>query len=269
MKLSLRQCILAALLLAILSGYGDASSKTLDLKSLPADPRERAVAIMDYVDDLWRGASSMAQIHMRINTEHWMRELSLVAWSLGKDYSLVRITSPEKEAGVTTLKRQTNIYNYLPKTDRTVKITSSMMMSSWMGSHFTNDDLVKESRYAVDYYSEVVFDGDMDGKKVWQIQLMPKPDAAVVWGKIIFTVDQKEIMPVKSVYYDESGGEIRTILFSDYRMFGDRLAPSRMRLEPKDSPREFTELQYQNLQFDVTNDPDFFSIQKLKEVHLK
>ncbi|MBN1551017.1 outer membrane lipoprotein-sorting protein [bacterium] len=231
---------------------------------LPDDPAAKASAIMDYIDDLWRGKSSVAEVTMEVKTENWSRTLEMKAWSLGKDYSLVRITAPKKEAGTATLKAENNIYNYLPKTDRTIKITSGMMMSSWMGSHFTNDDLVKESRYSEDYNCEVVFDGEREGEMVWEMQLNPKPDAPVIWGKIMFVIRQTDLMPVHAKYYDEKNILIRTMMFKEYKEMGARTIPSIMRLMPEDKPNEFTELTYNSIEFDIGLEPSFFSIRNLK-----
>ena len=116
-------------------------------------------AILDRIDDLYRGKSSHAIMRMAVVTENWTRELELESWSMGKEKSLMRILSPRKEKGTATLKSGKQMWNYLPKVDRVIKIPSSMMGSSWMGSHFTNDDLVKESRMAEDYdfeYGETI-----------------------------------------------------------------------------------------------------------------
>ncbi len=224
-----------------------------------------AKEIMDYIDDLWRGVSSKATMSMHVKTERWERTITMTGWSLEKDYSLVRILSPKKEADTATLKYKTDIYNYLPKTDRTIKITSGMMMGSWMGSHFTNDDLVKESRLAEDYSLTIAFDGNRDGIDIWEVQLIPKPDAAVVWGKILFSVQKKNRMPLQSLYFDEAGKLVRTMTFSEFKMMGNRLLPATMRLVPEDDPGEYTELIYQDITFDLELDPSFFSLQNLKK----
>lgn len=258
-----RWFLLINLYLFMLSGVP--VTHCLNPETLPVDPEKRATAIMDYIDDLWRGESSKATMTMHVKTERWERTLTMVGWSLGKDYSLVRILSPEKEAGTSTLKYEKDIYNYLPKTDRTIKITSGMMMGSWMGSHFTNDDLVKESRLADDYNLKVVFDGERDGTSIWEIELTPKPDAAVVWGKIMFTVRQDDLMPVKSLYYDDDGELVRTMTFGEYETMDGRLLPTRMRLTPEDEPGEYTEMIYKSIAFDVGIDTSFFSTRNLKK----
>ena len=236
----------------------------LTLKDLPEDPGKKAQRIMEYVDDLWRGESSRAHVTMQVKTEHWTRTLEMEAWSLGKDYSLVRILAPKKEAGTSTLKFENSIYNYLPKTDRTIKISSGMMMGSWMGSHFTNDDLVKESRYSDDYTLTVIFEGVRDGVDIWEVELIPKPDAAVVWGKIVFSIRQTDLMPQKSLYYDEEGALIRTMAFSDYKQMGGRMVPAKLRLTPEDKAGEYTEMIYNDMAFNLGLTQSFFSLKNLK-----
>ena len=118
-----------------------------------------AKEILDKVDDLYRGTSSHGKMTMEVVTSHWNRTLSLEFWSKGKDKSLVRILAPLKEKGTATLRSGNEIWNYLPKVNRVVKLPSSMMSASWMGSHFTNDDLVKQSRFADDYTFEVTRQG--------------------------------------------------------------------------------------------------------------
>lgn len=225
---------------------------------------EKAREIMQYIDDLWRGGSSKATIQMTIKTDRWERNLTMTGWSLGTDYSLVRILSPAREAGTATLKHKNDIYNYLPKTDRTIKITSGMMMGSWMGSHFTNDDLVKESRMAQDYDQRIVFDGVRDGTDIYEIQLIPKPDAAVVWGQILFIVRKDDRMPLKARYYDDAEKLVRTMTFDDFKTMSDRLLPATMRLTPEDHPGEFTEMIYKDIEFDLDLEPSFFSLRNLR-----
>jgi hypothetical protein len=223
-------------------------------------PRE----IIDEVDRILRGNSSHGTATMEVVTEHWERTLSMEIWSLGTDYSLVRITAPEKEAGTATLKVQDDIWNYLPKVDRTIKIPASMMMGSWMGSHFTNDDLVKDSRLVDDYDIELAYEGDRGGMDVWELRLKPKPEAAVVWGGIEYQVRKADLMPLWAKYYDEDGNLIRTLSFSEFRKFDGRLVPTVMNMRPEDKPKEHTTVRYQTLQFDVPLEPSFFSLANLK-----
>ena len=233
----------------------------------PAAPSlddQRARKIIDEVDDLYRGASSEGVFAMTVQTKHWARTMEMRAWALGKDYTLIRILEPKKERGTATLKAGSDIFNYLSKTDRTIKITSGMMSGSWMGSHFTNDDLVKESRMADDYYIAIGFDGERDGEKVWDFTLTPKPDAPVVWGKVVLTVEQESRLPLEQRYYDEDGGLARTMTFGDVKTMDGRTIPTSMTMRPTDKPDEYTKIVYKEIDFDVKLDESFFTLQNLK-----
>lgn len=219
--------------------------------------------IVDRVDRLLRGASSEGDLTMQITTRQWQRALDLHIQSLGTDYALVRVLAPHKEAGTATLKVNTDVWNYLPRVDRTIKIPPSLMMGSWMGSHFTNDDLVKESRMALDYDITISFDGERDGVAVWELTLVPKPDAAVVWGKVIEQVRKQDLMPLWARYYDDAGHLARTLTFGDFKMMGGREVPTRLTVVPADKPDENTVILYRHLRFDIGLTPAFFSLRAL------
>jgi outer membrane lipoprotein-sorting protein len=218
-----------------------------------------ATEILEKVDDLWRGESSYAEMTMEVVTEHYQRSMKLKAWSLGKEYSLFIITYPPKDRGVATLKAEQDIWNYLPRVNRVIRVPTSMMMANWMGSHFTNDDLVKESRMSEDYDAEVTFEGDRDGIALYDIVLHPKADAPVVWGRIEITVIQDTLIPTRSLYYDEDGNLSRTMFFKDVRTLGGRLVPAVMELVPEDKPGEKTVVTYDSLELGLGLKADFFS----------
>ena len=221
-------------------------------------------AYLNEVDDMWRGRSSIARITMRVKTQHYERSMRMKAWSKGKERSLIRVERPLKEKGTATIKSGDDVYTYLPKTDRTIRLTSGMMMGSWMGSHFTNDDLVKESRLLDDYTAQKVGDATVDGHPVVAIQLTPKEDAAVVWGKIVTRFDTERRIPVDHTYYDEDGEVARTMTFSDVKMVQGKLRPMTMRVVPADKPDERTEVVYDEIEFDANLSDGFFSLGKLR-----
>jgi hypothetical protein len=233
------------------------------LVPLPARAQS-ARDIIDQVDQLLRGESSVARFTMDIRTEHWERSLTLRAWSLGTEYALVRVEAPAKETGTATLKAGQEVWNYLPRVDRTIKVPSSMMMGSWMGSHFTNDDLVKESTLVDDYDIEIDFEGVREGVDVWEFVLIPLPEAPVVWGKIRYQVRQDDLMPTWARYYDESDELIRTMTFSEHQVMDGRLVPAVMTVEPADDPGELTLIRYHELEFEIGVDEDFFSLRNLR-----
>lgn len=236
----------------------------LDGISVPVLAQETPRDIMDKVDRILRGESSHGTATMEVVTEHWNRSITMEVWSLGTEYSLVRVTQPAKEAGTATLKAGKDIWNYLPKVDRTIKVPASMMSGSWMGSHFTNDDLVKESRLIEDFDIETSFEGDRDGAEVWEFTLTPKPEAAVVWGSIEYRVRKADYMPVWARYYDEDHVLARTLEFSDFRTMGGRKVPAVMNMQPADKPGERTTMLYHDLEFNIDIDKSFFSLQTLK-----
>ncbi|MDH4046172.1 MAG: outer membrane lipoprotein-sorting protein [Gemmatimonadota bacterium] len=237
---------------------------SLAVAAPPAQAQPSARDIVDRVDQLLRGRSSQGRVTMEIVTADWSRSLDMEIWSLGTEYALVRVLAPRKDAGTATLKAGNDLWNYLPRVDRTIKLPPSLMSAAWMGSHFTNDDLVKESRLIEDYDISIGFSGDRDGVAVWEFVLTPKPEAAVVWGRIEEQIRQADDMPVWARYYDERGALARSIAFSDFRRMGGRLVPARMTVEPADKPGESTVLQYQELAFDVGLEPSFFSLQRLQ-----
>ncbi|HEX9691083.1 MAG TPA: outer membrane lipoprotein-sorting protein [Gemmatimonadales bacterium] len=227
--------------------------------------QQSARDIVDQVDRLLRGRSSRATVEMEVVTEHWSRTMAMEMWSLGTEYALIRIASPRKDAGMATLKAGPDIWNYLPRVDRTIKLPPSLMGAAWMGSHFTNDDLVKESRIIDDYDIEITFDGVRGGVRVWEFALTPKAEAAVVWGRIEEEIRQDDLMPVWARYYAEDGTLMRTMTFEDVRTMGGRLVPTLMHIVPADKPAERTTIRYRALQFDVELDQSFFSLRRLRD----
>jgi len=245
-----------ALLCPLTNTFGQADDESV----------KKAKEILRQLDDLWRGTSSHSILSMTVKTAHYTREMQMEGWSKGKNKTLVRILSPLKDKGAATLKSGNEIFSYLPKTDRTIRLTSGMMMGSWMGSHFTNDDLVKESRMDQDYNPSITFEGMRDGQDVMEFTLIPKSDAAVVWGKIVAVILTKDYMPVKYTYYDEDMKVARTMTFSRYEMLAGRIRPKVMRVVPADKPEEYTELVYDKLELNVELDDDFFSLSSLKRM---
>lgn len=220
--------------------------------------------LVDRVDRLLRGESSHGTATMTVKTRRWTRSLTMEMWSQGANRFLVRMLAPPREAGTATVKSGNDIWNYLPRIDRTIKIPTSMMMASWMGSHFTNDDLVKESRWARDYEAEITFEGERDGVAVWEIRMTPVPDAAVVWGHIELEVRQSDLLPTRARYYGDDGALKRTMTFLEPREFSGRVVPSVLRMRPEDEPGEFTEIRYEKLEFNVEIDDARFSLAALR-----
>lgn len=224
-----------------------------------------AQEILDYVDDLYRGKSARGKMTMTITTAQWERSLSIDFWTKGKENSLMRITAPAKEKGTATLRVGNDMYNYLPKVKRTIKLPSSMMSASWMGSHFTNDDLVKESRFTDDFTFKITGRSTEGGAPVVEITCIPKPDAAVVWGKVVVYARTSDYIPLRSLYYDEDGNLARTMAFSEVGKTGNRVLPKVLTIIPHDKPKERTVVRYDEIDYDVKLSDDLFSLRTLEK----
>lgn len=237
----------------------------VSLLALPAAAARDARAILDHVDDLFRGTSSHGRATMHVVAAHWERTLTLEFWTRGKERSLIRILAPKKERGTATLKVEGDLWNYLPKVQRVVKLPSSMMSASWMGSHVTNDDLVKESRMADDYDFAITFEGERAGTTVIEVTCTPKPEAPVVWGRVVVEVRAADLMPREVRYFDEDLDLARTITYTDVASRGGRLLPTQMRVVPSNAPNESTTLTWDAIDFDPDLPDDTFSLRTLRQ----
>jgi len=230
-----------------------------------ARPPRDAAELMRMMDELWRGKTSQAKLSMTVKTLRYQRSMTLEAWSEGKDKSLIQILAPKKDRGIATLKVGKNIWNYLPKVNRVTKIPASMMMGSWMGSHFTNDDLVKESSFEDDYVSTLSFTGERNGQNIYEVTSIPRPEAAVVWSKLVTEIAQQTLLPVRTLYFDDEDKLAREMRFLEPKKFGGRTVPSVMRLTEAEKPDEFTTVTYEELAYDITLAGDQFSLSRLKK----
>lgn len=229
----------------------------------PTDP-EFAEYLLRRIDNLHRGDSSHGTLTMFVKNERWERSMTLEVWSLGEDYSLIRILEPKKERGSATLKAQRDLFTYLSKTGRTIKISGASMGGSWMGSHFTNDDLVRETRLDRDF-DHVVKDGPLiDGQPTWAVILTPKRNVPVVWGRIDVMVRKSDFLPAGQLFYTEDLKPIRKMEFFDVKTMGGREIATRLRMTPLDKAGEYTEIRYSKLEFGIDVDPSFFSVSQLK-----
>ncbi len=221
--------------------------------------------ILNNIDDLYRSNTSHGILTLSVTTVNWQRTLTLEQWSKGEEKSLIKVLKPKKEKGLTTLRVDKNVWNYMPKVKRVVKIPSSMMSSSWMGSHFTNDDLVKQSRMAEDYTFSITFEGMKDGKEIIEVTCLPNKEAAIVWGKVEVVVYADDYLPLRLIYYDEDLLLSRTLEFTNIEMMDGKMIPTMMNMIPTDEPGESTTMKWEEIQFDVTIDDEFFSLRKLQK----
>jgi len=225
-----------------------------------------AKEIIKIADEKNRGETMQSEMTMTIVRPKWERTVSMKSWSKGDKYFMIYITAPAKEKGQVFLKVDKEMWNYVPTISRMIKIPPSMMMQSWMGSDFTNDDLVKQSSIVVDYDHTLLAEETVRKKACYKIELIPHEDAAVVWGKIISWVTIDGYLLWKSEYYDEDGYLQNTQNAYDIKNFGDRNLPSKIDLIPADKENEKTIIYFKNSIFNEPIDDSFFSKQNMKKV---
>lgn len=225
-----------------------------------------AAEIIRRAEDKLRGASSYSEMKMTVVRPDWSREVTLKSWSVGTEKSLILITGPARDKGVAFLKRDQEIWNWQPTIDRSIKMPPSMMMQSWMGSDFTNDDLVRESSILKDYNHRILGEEMIGDRKCWKIELQPKPEAAVVWGKIQMWIDKTDYLQLKTTFYDEDDYLVNTMQGKAIKQLGGKLLPSIMEVIPAEEEGHKTILEYITLDFNVNLKDDFFSVQNMKRV---
>lgn len=224
-----------------------------------------ATQIIQDVNRRLEGRSSQGDMEMKIVTPRWQRTLRMKIWSKGLDYSFVRILSPQRERGMASLKRKEQMWNFLPRAAMVMRIPPSMMGSSWMGSDFTNDDLIKGSNLVRDYSAKIQRVKGKGEQERAEVELIPRPNAPVVWGKLTIWVRTKDMMPLEQNYFDDKGRLIRKMTFSDFKQMGDRIFPTVMKMQNLQKPGHHTTMIYHKIQFNKDISSSTFSLRNLKK----
>ena len=225
-----------------------------------------AKEIIAISDQKLNGNTSKAELKMTIVRPTWSREIQMKSWSKGEDFSLILITAPARDKGTGFLKRYKEIWNWQPTIDRVIKLPPSMMMQSWMGSDFKNDDLVQQSSVVTDYEHTLLGEETIEERNCYKLQMIPKEEAAVVWGKVIIWIDKQEFIQMKTEFYDEDGYLVNTMLGKNIKDLGGKLLPSLLEVIPADDEGNKTIVEYLNLEFDQPMKDQFFAIQNLKRI---
>lgn len=248
-SLTLITLLLAALFLPFLSHAQDAAD------------------ILRKADEKFRGKET-AYSEMTITTVRpkWQREMTMKSWSRGEIYSLILITSPARDKGAAFLKRDKEVWNWVPSIERTIKLPPSMMMQSWMGTDLTNDDLVRESSTVNDYEHEILGDSTILGRTCWKLQLIPKPEAPVVWGKMNVFVDQEDYIQLRAEFYDEDGYLVNIMNGTEIADMGGQKIASRVEMIPVEKDGHKTVMQFDKIEFDRPIEERFFTTQNMKKV---
>lgn len=225
---------------------------------------ETATEIVRKSDLQMRGDSSYSEATMKIIRPSWTRTMSMKTWSKGMDLSLVLVTAPAKDKGSSSLKRQREMWNWIPSIERVIKIAPSMLSQSWMGSDFTNDDLINQSSIVVDYRHQMVGKEVFDNDPTWVIDSIAKPNAPVVWNKVRLWISQKTYLQRKVEFYDEFDELVNTMKTYDVKLLGGRQLASRMEMLPADKPGNKTQIITHQAQFDFAIKDSFFSLSQMK-----
>ncbi len=225
-----------------------------------------AKEIVKKADEKMQGLSNYAVMTIKIIRPTWQREMKMRSWSLGTEYSMIIIDEPKKDKGMVFLKRKKEIWNWIPSIDKSIKLPPSMMMQNWMGTDFTNDDLVKQSSIVVDYTHSLIGDSTIQDLDCYKIELIPNDNAPVVWGRIVIFIDKNEFMQMRTEFYDEDNYLINLMNFYDVKEMGGRVIPTTMEMIPVDSPDKKTLMIYESIEFDIDISEDYFTTQKMKRV---
>jgi len=227
-----------------------------------------ATEIVKKADDKTRGISSQGEMTMTIVRTGWQRSLSMKYWSKGTTHAIIYISAPAKDKGQVFLKIKNEMWNWQPNIQRMIKIPGSMMMQSWMGSDFTNDDLVKETSIVTDYDHKLLGSENLRGMDCYKIELIPKETATVVWGKLIMWITKSGFHMWKTEYYDEDNILVNTENAYNIKKMGDREIPTRMEIIPQEKEKQGqkTILEITKMLYNAPLDDGFFTQQNMKQV---
>jgi hypothetical protein len=218
--------------------------------------------VMERLNDLFRADSSEARLSMKIVTDRYRRDLVLESWTRGRKEALIVVREPAREAGMATLRSEEGLWSYAPRADRLVRIPNTLLSDNWMGSHFTNDDLMRQTDFTRDYDASLEWKHE-GGKRLLQATLKPKPEAPVVWSRIVYLLEPRDYLPLRADYYDNDK-IARTLAFSDPREVSGRRVPFALEMTPADKPGESTRIEYREVKFDVNVDPSLFTQRGLR-----
>ncbi len=226
-----------------------------------------ATEIVRRADEKFNGEkSSLMVMSMTIIRPAWQRTVEFKNWTLEKEYALTLITAPAKEVGQTFLKRGTEMWSWNPSISRLIKLPPSMMSQGWMGSDYTNDDILKESSVVNDYNHEITGEEVVGGRECYRIKMVAKDDAAVIWGHQTRWIDKKEFLVVKAELFDEEGVLVRTETGSDIKTMDGRVIQTKIELVPAEEPGNKTVIVIKEIKFNIPIEETFFSQQNMKRV---
>ncbi|MEL7187226.1 MAG: outer membrane lipoprotein-sorting protein [Pseudomonadota bacterium] len=213
--------------------------------------------------DHWRGVSSVAEMTMVIHRPDWERTMTMRAWTKGEKQSLVRVLAPKKDRGNGTLTDDNNLWSYSPRVNRVIKVPSSMMGQSWMGSDFSNKDIAKADDIVDEYSHSLLSTEEVDGVTVYEIESIPHEEAAVVWGREVLRVREDYVMLTHS-FYDQDDELVKTLETLAIDTMGGHTIAQRQRMYEVDTPDEWTEIAVNTVEYDVELSDSLFTLSNLR-----
>jgi outer membrane lipoprotein-sorting protein len=227
-----------------------------------AEERDATQIVRDAVNH-WRGVSSYSEITMVIHRADWERSMTMRAWTKGEDQSLVRVTEPKKDRGNATLTDKNSMWSFSPKVNRVIKIPSSMMTQSWLGSDFSNKDIAKVDDIIDQYDHTILSIEEVDGINVYEIQSIPHEEAAVVWGKEVLRIRDDKVV-VEHSFYDQDDELVKVLRTLKIGDMGGRTAAIRQRMGKVDAPEEWTEIQVVSVEYEIDIPDSMFTLSNLR-----
>lgn len=226
-----------------------------------------ATEIVRLADEKFRGEkSSYSVMAMQIVRPEWARTIEFKSWSLGDDYALALITAPAREAGQSFLKRENEMWSWNPSINRLIKLPPSMMSQGWMGSDYTNDDILRESSVVNDYTHEILGEETIDGRLCYKIGMKAKDDASIVWGRQVRWIDKKDYLILKAELYDEDDYLVRTEMASAIKVMDGRTITTKIELVPAEEPENRTVVEIREIKFNIPVEESWFSQQNMKRI---
>ncbi len=232
---------------------------SLNLSAEGISAQQLVQAAMDH----WRGQTSYSEMSMTIHRPDWQRSMTMRSWNEGDKLSLVRIIKPKKDAGNGTLLNDGNMWTYTPKINRIIKVPSSMMAQSWMGSDFSNKDMAKSTDIVDQYDHELSSQIEIDGHTLYTITSIPHEEAAVVWGKEVLTIRDDYVL-MEQQFWDQDGVLVKSMRTLEIEEMGGRAVAKVMRMGKLDTPDEWTEIVADSIQFDIEMPANTFTLSNLR-----
>ena len=229
-------------------------------------PAQDAKDIIKKMDDKMQGSSNESTMTMAIVRPKYTRTIEFKNWSLSRDYFITYVTAPAKDKGQVFMKHKNEMWTYTPSINRMIKLPPSMMSQGWMGSDYSNDDLVKQSSIVNDYTHTILGEETVEGRVCYKIKMIPNIESNVVWGKVVYWVDKSKFISYKAEYYDEEEYLVRTELGHEVKTFDGRELTSVIEIIPADEPDNKTIITIKLMDFDIDIKESFFSQQNMKRI---